>query len=141
MVVLVALIVVIGAAPDGTQSYEAFLDGAPPIETIEVGADNRRPGPFGLLLGGGRELDEAALQAIAKKTGGHYFRARDTRSLQQIYALLDEIEPVSEDDQSYRPVTELYAWPLGAALLLSLLMALLFVGGRWRSAGSLSADA
>ena len=111
------------------------------IYTIGVGADKRRPGPFGLLLGGGRELDEAALQAIAKKTGGHYFRARDTRSLQQIYALLDEIEPVSEDDQSYRPVTELYAWPLGAALLLSLLMALLFVGGRWRSAGSLSADA
>ena len=40
------------------------------------------------------------------------------------YALLDEIEPVSEDEQSYRPIEELYAWPLALALLFSLLAAL-----------------
>jgi len=94
------------------------------IYTIGVGAGDRMPGPFGLLLGAGRELDEATLQAIAQKTGGRYFRARDTRALQQIYALLDQIEPVSEDQQSYRPVEELYAWPLAGALLLSLLLAI-----------------
>ena len=64
------------------------------------------------------------MQAIAQKTDGRYFRARDTYSLQQIYALLDEIEPVSEDEQSYRPIEELYAWPLALALLFSLLGAL-----------------
>jgi Ca-activated chloride channel family protein len=84
-----------------------------------------------MLLGAGKELDEASLQAIANKTGGRYFRARDTQSLQQIYALLDEIEPVSEDEQSYRPVEELYAWPLALALLLSLLTALPALGD-WR---------
>ena len=101
------------------------------IYTIGVGADDMMPGPFRMLLGAGRELDEASLQAIAKKTGGRYFRARDTQSLQQIYALLDEIEPVSEDEQSYRPVEELYAWPLALALLLSLLATLPALGN-WR---------
>jgi len=94
------------------------------IYTIGVGADSMMPGPFRILRGAGSDLDEASLQAIAQKTDGRYFRARDTHSLQQIYALLDEIEPVSEDEQSYRPVEELYAWPLASALLLSLLMTL-----------------
>jgi Ca-activated chloride channel family protein len=94
------------------------------IYTIGVGADDMMPGPLRLLSSGKSQLDEASLQAIAKKTDGRYFRARDTRSLQQIYALLDEIEPVSEDEQSYRPVEELYTWPLALALLFSLLGAL-----------------
>ena len=94
------------------------------IYAIGVGADNMMPGPFRLLSSANSELDEASLRAIAQKTGGRYFRARDTHSLQQIYRLLDEIEPVSEDEQSYRPVEELYAWPLALALLLSLLAAL-----------------
>jgi len=107
------------------------------IYTIGVGADEHIQGPFRLLLSGGSELDEATLEAIAQKTGGRYYRARDTRSLQQIYALLDEIEPVSEDEQSYRPVEEMYAWPLALALLLSLLMSLPAVAGQhWGSAGS-----
>ncbi|MCF6363984.1 MAG: hypothetical protein L3J88_11710, partial [Gammaproteobacteria bacterium] len=41
-----------------------------------------------------------------------------------IYDLLDRIEPLSEDQQSWRPVNELYFWPLGTALLLSVLIAL-----------------
>jgi Ca-activated chloride channel family protein len=91
------------------------------IYTIGVGADDMMPGPLRLLSSGKSQLDEASLQAIAQKTDGRYFRARDTHSLQQIYALLDEIEPVSEDEQSYRPVEELYTWPLALALLFSLL--------------------
>ena len=102
------------------------------IYTIGVGADDQMPEPFRLLLSSRSELDEATLQAIAQKTGGRYFRARDTRSLQQIYALLDAIEPVSEDHQSYRPVEEMYAWPLALALLLSLLMTLPDIAGRYR---------
>ena len=102
------------------------------IYTIGVGADRRMPGPFRLLLSAGSELDEATLQAIATKTGGRYYRARDTQELQQIYALLDQIEPASEDEQSYRPVEEMYAWPLAAALLLSLLLSLHAVAGARR---------
>ena len=45
--------------------------------------------------------------------------ARDVRELEGIYRLLDELEPIERDKRYYRPRTELYPWPLGAALLLS----------------------
>lgn len=95
------------------------------IYTIGIGADSMVVrGPFGIQRIATGDLDEATLQAIADKTGGRYFRAEDSDSLADIYQLLDEIEPLSEDQQSYRPVEELYAWPLAASLLLSLLTAL-----------------
>lgn len=94
------------------------------IYTIGIG-DDRLPalGPLGLSRPG-RDLDEATLKAIAENTGARYFRARDAGGLQQIYALIDEIEPLSEDQQHFRPVDELFAWPLTSALLLSVLLAL-----------------
>jgi Ca-activated chloride channel family protein len=56
-------------------------------------------------------------------TGGRYFRAKDTAGLQQIYRLLDEMEPVAEPEAGYRPVTALYYWPLGGAFALACLLA------------------
>jgi len=96
------------------------------IYTIGIGASERIVRSlFGNRRVANMELDEKTLRAIADKTGGRYFRARDTGSLADIYALLDEIEPVSEDTQSYRPVDELYSWPLAASLFLTLFMVLL----------------
>jgi Ca-activated chloride channel family protein len=95
------------------------------IYTIGVGADERIvSGFFGRHRVANSELDEATLTAIAEKTGGRYFRARDIAGLEEIYQLLDKLEPVSEADEVFRPVHELYRWPLGAALLVSLLIAL-----------------
>ncbi|HGG60954.1 MAG TPA: VWA domain-containing protein [Gammaproteobacteria bacterium] len=95
------------------------------IYTLGVGADSQLiRTPFGLTRVGGSDLDEPTLKAIAAKTGGEYFRARDVEGLFKIYALLDRIEPVSKDNLNYRPVTELYGWPLALALLMSLLTAL-----------------
>jgi Ca-activated chloride channel family protein len=42
-----------------------------------------------------------------------------------IYDELDQMEPIEQDEQTYRPITLLFHWPLGAALLLSFLLALL----------------
>jgi len=95
------------------------------IYCIGVGDDARRiRGLFGLQLSGS-DLDENTLKAIAGKTGGRYFRARDIQQLQQIYALLDEIEPVSDEHQSFRPVMELYQWPLALGILLAMVVSLL----------------
>lgn len=95
------------------------------IYTIGVGADTQLiRTPFGIQQIGGSDLDEASLKAIAKKTGGEYFRARDVTSLAKIYGLLDKIEPLSEDKLTYRPVDELYQWPLALALLLSGIIAI-----------------
>jgi len=92
------------------------------IHTIGVGADPRIGlGGFSLSLGRS-PLDERTLSAIADTTGGRYFRARDVRELQGIYAALDELEPVESDQRVYRPVDELFNWPLGGALLLSALL-------------------
>ena len=95
------------------------------IYTIGIGADARIiQTPFGRQRVGGTDLDEPTLQAIAEKTNGRYFRARNVKSLLEIYAILDKVEPVSEDELSYRPVKELYYYPLALALLLSALIAL-----------------
>ncbi len=93
------------------------------IYTIGVGADEMVvQGLFGRQRVANTELDEATLEAIADKTGGRYFRARDTRGLEEVYRLLDKLEPASQEDEVFRPRHELYVWPLAAALLLSLLM-------------------
>ena len=61
---------------------------------------------------------------MQKKRGGRYFRARDVEGLLKIYKALDEIEPVSKDELSYRPIQELFSYPLAIALGLSGLIAL-----------------
>jgi Ca-activated chloride channel family protein len=101
------------------------------IYTIGVGSEPR--GAFGLSLGGA-QIDEPTLEAIAQATGGRFFRARDLRGLQAIYAALDALEPRVSDEQTYRPVEDLFQWPLGAALLLSALVGLwrILPGGSWR---------
>lgn len=105
-------------APD--KAAELAAEAGIRIYTIGIGADPR--GPFGMSLGR-NPLDETTLKAIAERTGGRYFRARNLRELQSIYALLDELEPVESEEQGFRPVEELFAWPLAAALLLSVLAA------------------
>ena len=94
------------------------------IYTIGIGADemivrsffgNRKVNPS-------QDLDEKTLKAIADKTGGRYFRARNTQELDKIYRILDELEPVEKDKQYFRPKTELYFWPLAAALLLAFII-------------------
>ncbi len=63
-------------------------------------------------------IDEATLTTIADTTGGKYFRARDIDQLAKIYELLDELEPIAQDNEFFRPIESLYHWPLFAALLL-----------------------
>jgi Ca-activated chloride channel family protein len=64
-------------------------------------------------------LDETTLVKIAESTGGRYFRARNTDELNNIYMLLDKLEPVEKDIQYFRPRSELYFWPLALALALA----------------------
>ena len=67
------------------------------------------------------ELDERTLTKLAKQTGGKYFRAKDSEGMSQIYQLLDQLEPVEQEQQQMRPLTALFYWPLAIALLISLL--------------------
>jgi Ca-activated chloride channel family protein len=56
-------------------------------------------------------------------TGGRYFRAKDTAGLQDIYRLVDELEPVDEPEAGFRPVKSLYYWPLAGAFALAAVLA------------------
>lgn len=92
------------------------------IYTIGIGADPQQIGPRGFLgFNPSLDLDEGNLTAIAEKTGGLYFRARDAEELASISQALDALEPVEQEDTLSRNTQALYAWPLALALLLSLL--------------------
>jgi len=94
------------------------------IYTVGIGSEQGMRSSFGFSLPlPGTDLDERTLKAIADKTGGRYFRARDVQEFQQIYALLDELEPVEKDAERWYPQEELFRWPLLLALVfLGLLM-------------------
>jgi len=92
------------------------------IYTIGVGADEMRmPGLLGLgrrITNPSADLDEETLTTVADVTGGLYYRAKDTRGLAEIYGLIDELEPIDQDPETYRPTQALYFWPLSAGLAL-----------------------
>lgn len=90
------------------------------IHTIGIGRESS--GFFGRRAS---PLDEKTLGAISEKTQGRYFRARDTRELEQIYQELDRLEPTSDEPLLFRPQTALYYWPLTVAVLLTVLIMLL----------------
>lgn len=96
------------------------------IYTIGIGADEMLVRSFfgAQRVNPSQDLDEKTLTAIAEKTGGVYFRARNTDELNKIYQLLDQLEPVEKDKQYFRPRSELYYWPLAGALLLAAAIAL-----------------
>ncbi|MFI0434318.1 MAG: VWA domain-containing protein [Parachlamydiaceae bacterium] len=67
-------------------------------------------------------LDENTLQLIAQKTGGKYFRAYDTKELAQIYHEIDQLEAIEKTKEYYRPIEEVYYWPLLFSLICSILL-------------------
>lgn len=108
------------------------------IYTIGLGADEMiQQTLFGRRkIDPSADLDEDTMRYIAEQTGGQYFRARNPEELVRIYAELDRLEPIEQDDEMFRPVSALFHWPLGAALLLSFLLALSRVG--WSSGSALN---
>jgi len=95
------------------------------IYTIGVGAESREVG--GLFFKRSvknTEIDEKTLQKIADITGGQYFRARDINELNKIYSLIDQLEPIEQENQSFRPIQALYFWPLSLSFILAALIML-----------------
>lgn len=97
------------------------------IFTIGVGAESIAQSELSGTLSRDRdpsvELDEGALTDIALASAGEYFRARDAHSFQQTYQRIEQLEPALRDGQPQRRTEALYPWPLGLALLLSLVFA------------------
>jgi Ca-activated chloride channel family protein len=93
-----------------------------------IGAGTRGSAPFPQTDAFGRrvyvsmpvDIDEDTLRRIADTTGGRYFRATDTPSLEQIYDEIDHLERTPQEGLQYLDYHELYVWLAVPALLLLL---------------------
>ena len=102
------------------------------VYTIGVGTIGEAPIPTGRGLGGFRyellpvRIDEPLLQEIAHKTGGRYFRAKDSEALSRIFRQIDALEKTpmqvtryTRYDETTRPLILLGLTALALELLLS----------------------
>jgi Ca-activated chloride channel family protein len=102
------------------------------VYTIGVGTIGEAPIPTGRGLGGFRyellpvRIDEPLLQEIAQKTGGRYFRAKDSEALSRIFRQIDALEktPIqitryTRYDETTRPLILLGLGALAFELLLA----------------------
>lgn len=79
------------------------------------------------------DLDEPTLKAVAKTTGGRYFRATDQASLERIYQFIDKMTRVSQEQAAVRPQYEYYPWFLGVGLLILMVLLGQRSGLNWRA--------
>jgi Ca-activated chloride channel homolog len=121
------------AGTDPAEGARVAAEAGIRIHTVGVGADSKVIRGF---LGQARQinpsadLDESTLMQIAETTGGQYFRARNPEELEDIYQVLDQLEPVPED-VTFRPQKSLFHLPLTLAIALFLSWALLGIAGNW----------
>lgn len=84
------------------------------IYTIGAGTKGLAPFPAFDLFGNKVmkqvkiDIDDDALQEIAKITDGHYYRATDTRSLREIYDRIDKLEKTESEVIQYTEYRELF---------------------------------
>jgi Ca-activated chloride channel homolog len=64
------------------------------------------------------DIDEDALKDIARRTGGLYFRAEDTKGLNRIYNTIDHLEKTDVKVKTFDNYKELYQYFLIPALVL-----------------------
>jgi Ca-activated chloride channel homolog len=92
------------------------------IYTIGVGVRGDAPIPVRDAAGNARivmakvDVDERTLQAVADMTGGKFYRATDTNSLQKIYEEINRFEKTAQTVQKFEHTEELYPWALIPAL-------------------------
>ncbi|WP_313548459.1 VWA domain-containing protein [Pseudomonas sp.] len=103
------------------------------IYAIGIGADPQQASLSSLFGFSSLDLDEDTLKAIAKETGGRYFRARSQEELSAISNELNSFEPIAQQPTRVRPAKALFYWPLSLALLASLIAAALHIWPKpWR---------
>jgi len=71
------------------------------------------------------EFNETDLQKIASTTGGQYFRATDTRSLNAVFDDIDRLEKTDVEVQQIVQYRDLFFWFLLAAAVFLILEILL----------------
>ncbi|HWA86931.1 MAG TPA: VWA domain-containing protein [Opitutus sp.] len=102
----------IGAGKDGLVRYPVFDDQGHKLGYRRIMSD----------------LDEGALRDIAHATGGHFFRAADTSTIESAFKAIDRAQKIQFQAKSYLLTSELFWWPAAPALVLFALAGLLARG-------------
>ena len=112
-----------GESNDGStsmiQAIKLAADENIKVYTIGVGAPNVFFKMMSLMAPG---VDEKAMKDLAQVTKGQYFRAESTSDLQQIYKLIDKLEPTSQDQKFIQEATDLFYIPLLMAVLMGMII-------------------
>lgn len=93
------------------------------IYTVGAGTRGQAPMPVKDQFGRTRlrmvdvDIDEETLKDVATETGGQYFRATDTDSLERVYAAINELETTKRKLKKYEDVDELFLYALLPGLL------------------------
>jgi Ca-activated chloride channel family protein len=98
------------------------------VKVYTIGVGIRGTAPFPRIDPFGRkvyyqvpvDIDEPTLEQIADKTGGRYFRADSSDTLQKIYAEIDRLEKTDIDVKKFMQYRELFAWFVIPGVLLLL---------------------
>lgn len=104
------------------------------IYTIGAGTRGMAPYPIQDPIFGKRyqnikvDIDETMLRKIASITGGEYFRATDTQSLEHIYNRIDKMEKTKIDEFIFTDFKDLYPQYLLPAVIL---LVVAFAGEKW----------
>jgi Ca-activated chloride channel family protein len=94
------------------------------IYTIGVGARGKAPIPVKDEAGNMHlimakvDVDEKTLEQVAALTGGKFYRATDTDSLQQIYEQINRLETTAQTVQKFERYEELYPFALYPSLAI-----------------------
>jgi Ca-activated chloride channel family protein len=94
------------------------------VYTIAVGVRGKAPMPMKDEAGNMHlimtkvDVDEKTLQTIAEETGGMFYRATDTDSLQKIYEQINRLEKSAQTVQKFEHYEELYSWLLIPSLVI-----------------------
>jgi len=125
---------------DGANNVELIL----PAEAAELAAA-RGVRVYTILAGAyeydrfGRvtpmEIDPGELEAIAERTGGRFFRARDRAALESTYAEIETLERTPREERRERRAHDLYAPIVGLGLLALAFSRLLQGAGLVRTVG------
>lgn len=102
------------------------------IKVYAIGSGSRGSAPYPFVDQFGRtvyrqipvEFNEEGLKEIAAMTGGAYFRATDTQTLEKIFSEIDKLEKTKVEVQKVAQYRDLFPWfvALGAALLAAEVM-------------------
>lgn len=108
------------------------------IKVYTIGAGTRGKAPFLVDSFFGQQvvyeavqIDEEALEGIAKETGGAYFRAQDESALASIYDEIDQLETTKISTDTYMEYNERFRFFVLPALAF-LLLEVVLLGTRFR---------